>query len=106
MFAPVFIMATLYGHSVTGSAGITLYNGHCQQNIILYRPPRASGGRKMSKNTFPFLYSWVLAFSSKRNLLIGAKISVFLSDFIVTLKEIATPGVCEASGGPSWCRAR
>ena len=91
MFAPVFIMATLYGHSVTGSAGITLYNGHCQQNIILYRPHTASGGRKVS---------------TKRNLLIGAKISVFLSDFIVTLKEIATPGVCEASGGPSWCRAR
>ena len=36
MCAPVFMMATLYGHSVTGSAGITSHNGHCQQNITLY----------------------------------------------------------------------
>ena len=88
MCAPVFMMATLYGHSVTGSAGITSHNGHCQQNITLYRPHTHSIGQNyIFIETISFLFLFPMKSIDR------SQIFVFLSHFIVTLKEIATPGV-------------
>ena len=97
-----------YGYIIwslgTGSGGITLYNGHCQQNITLYRPHTTPlrAAKIMSKNLISFFVKVGVGFLfTKKSIDRSQNLCVFIPFYCDTERNCHTRSFVRPPGVPA-----